>query len=117
MEATVLTFISIIHVLIALILIVMVLVQDSKGGLGALSGGSSNTVLGAGGAENILAKATRWLAILFAASCIFLSIYYSKGEKSVVDDYVPTATQQEQGVEALPTTENKEAAPAASPEQ
>ena len=80
-----LTFISVIHILAALILIGLVLAQDSKsGGMGMLGGGSSS-VFGASGGANILVKATRTVAIVFAATCIGLTIMSANSTKSVID--------------------------------
>ena len=102
-----LAFLGTVHIIIALLLIFLVLVQDSKGGMGALGGGGgSNSVLGAAGAENILAKMTRWVAICFGVSCVLLTIYSSRGTSSVVDDYVPTQVEST----TTETPENKDGA-------
>lgn len=80
-----LTFISILHIVVALFLILLVLIQDSKGGgLGVMSGGSQS-ILGATGADNIVAKATRWTGLLFAITCIALTVYNAQGTRSVLD--------------------------------
>lgn len=81
------TFISIVHIIVALFLILLVLIQDSKGGgLGMMSGGNSNSVLGTAGAENIIAKMTRWTAVVFAGTCIGLTIWNAKSTRSVLGD-------------------------------
>lgn len=86
-----LTFISVVHILIAVFLIFLVLIQDSKGGgLGVMSGGSQS-ILGTTGAENILAKATRWTGLLFAITCIALTVYNAQGTRSVLDGLNPSA--------------------------
>ena len=91
------TLVTVIHVLVALILIGLVLIQDSKGGaLGIGGGGGSNTVLGAGGAQTLAAKATRWVAAFFAITSIGLSVMTAQKTKSVVETVgtiaVPAAT-------------------------
>ena len=102
-----LTFVAIFHVLVAIFLIVLVLLQDSKGGaMGMLGGGGggSNTVFGSTGAGNFLTTATKWVAILFAVTCIALAYMTTQKDTSVLDDYVPAAgsTQQNtlEGVES-----------------
>lgn len=105
-----LAFITVFHILVAILLVITVLLQDSKGGALGIGGGgaSSQSLFGATGATNFLVKATRWLASLFAVTCIILTYYSSHREASVTDDYVPAAapaTSSEQ-----PATEN--AAPA-----
>lgn len=96
------TFLTIFHVLVTITLIFLVLIQDSKGGgLGGLSGGNSNTLLGATGATTLAAKLTRWTAIAFAASCITLAMATSKSHKSVVDS-LPSSNKQALGAAAIP---------------
>lgn len=84
------TFVTVFHILVALVLIGLVLVQDSKGGaLGIGGGGGSNTVLGAGGAQTLAAKATRWVAGLFAVTSIALSVITAHKTRSVVESVSP----------------------------
>ena len=84
------TFIAVLHVITALVLIGLVLIQDSKGG-GALGmgggggGGGSNSVFGATGASSLAAKMTRVAAIIFALTSIGLSVMSSQQSKSVLD--------------------------------
>ncbi len=70
-------FFIVIHALICLSLIIVVLMQSSKGeGLaGALGGGGgiSGAVFGGRGAASFLSKATTILATLFMVSCLSLS--------------------------------------------
>jgi preprotein translocase subunit SecG len=76
----------VLHIIIAVALIALVLVQDSKGG-GALGiGGGSNSLLGATGAQTLYAKATRWVALIFGITCIWLSIQAAHESRSVIDN-------------------------------
>jgi preprotein translocase subunit SecG len=83
------TMLTLIHVLVALILIGLVLIQDSKGGALGIGGSTSNSLLGAGGAQTLAAKATRWIAVLFAVTSISLSIWTAKKTQSVVSGVLP----------------------------
>lgn len=91
-----LTLLAYLHILIGLGLVLFVLLQDPKGGaMGVFSGGSSaNSFFGASGASNFLTTTTRWLAILFAASCLGLTYLTAKRGNSVMDGYSapPAAT-------------------------
>lgn len=102
-----LTFVTVIHFTVALLLIVMVLIQDSKGG-GVFGMGStgSNQVFSATGAANFLVTATRGLAITFAVTCLTLTYLtaHRSGSDSVVDDYVPAATSAPTADTATQTT-------------
>ena len=97
-----LTFVSVVHIIMAVILIVLVLLQDSKGGaMGMLGGGGGgNTVFGSTGAASFLVKATRWVAIIFAATSISLAYMTTQKTDSVLDKLTPVqgmapGTQQE----------------------
>lgn len=100
------TFIATLHILVALILIGLVLIQDSKGGgaLGMGGGGGSNSVLGATGASTLAAKMTRIVAVIFALTSIGLSVLSSQQSKSILDK-LPAAS-------AAPATAPVNAAPA-----
>ena len=63
-----------IHVVICLALIIVILLQQGKGAeIGAVFGGSSQTVFGATGAGNVMTKATWAMAAMFFATSIFLA--------------------------------------------
>lgn len=122
------TFIGVLHIIVALVLIVLVLIQDSKsdGALGMGGSSGSNSLLGATGAQSLAGKMTVWAAIIFAVTCLALATMTSSKTKSVVDSLpLPTAPSQEHfptegtdaaGAAAVPATTPVEAAtPAASP--
>lgn len=108
------TFLTILHIIITLSLIGLVLIQDSKGGgMGAFGGGgNSNSVLGATGATSLAAKLTQWFAIAFAISCIALAMTTGRTKKSVVDGMapVPPAAQVNPSTTPPPTTDASGAA-------
>jgi preprotein translocase subunit SecG len=115
------TLFTVVHVIVALVLIGLVLIQDSKGGALGIGGGGSNTVLGAGGAQTLAAKATRWVAMIFAITSIGLSVMTAQKTKSVVETMgtvavpatapstTPTPAETTPAATPAPTTE---AAPA-----
>ena len=58
--------------------------QQGKGQeMGAVFGGSSQTVFGASGAGNFLTKATAVIAIIFMASAFFISYISAQKEKGI----------------------------------
>ncbi len=123
------TFIGVLHIIVALVLIILVLIQDSKsdGALGMGGSSGSNSLLGATGAQSLAGKMTVWAAIIFAVTCLALATLTSSKTKSVVDSLpLPTAPAQEHfpteatdaaaGAAAVPAAETAPAAtPAASP--
>lgn len=86
-------FLSVLHIIVTIALCGLVLMQDSKGG-GALGigGSGSNSLLGATGAQTLAATLTKWVAILFAGSCIALTYFLAHDNKSVVDQLHSTTT-------------------------
>ena len=113
-------FIGIIHIVVAIALIILVLIQDSKSngalGMGGSSGGS-NSLLGATGAQSLASKMTVWAAIIFAVTCLTLSVMTSSQTKSVVDT-LPLPVQAPAAAPQTPETAAPvapvEAAPAAT---
>ena len=109
------TLIAVLHILIALILVIVVLVQDSKGGNvgGAFGGGSSQSIFGASGAASFLVKLTRYLAVGFMATCILLTILSARtGSKSVIDSMpMKKAANSVPQTTTIPVTTTPAAAP------
>jgi len=63
-----------IHVLVCIAMVVVILLQQGKGAdIGAVFGGSSQTVFGASGAGNALTKTTWVLAAFFFATAMILA--------------------------------------------
>jgi preprotein translocase subunit SecG len=66
--------ITIIHVSACFFLIAVVLLQTGKGAdIGAVFGGSSQTIFGSSGAGNLLTRLTTWTAAVFMLTSIFLT--------------------------------------------
>ena len=70
-----------IHVIVCVAMCVIILLQQGKGAeVGAVFGGSSQTVFGASGAGNALTKATGALAVVFFLTSMFLA--YSSTQRA-----------------------------------
>ncbi len=113
------TFIGVLHIIVALVLIILVLIQDSKsdGALGMGGSSGSNSLLGATGAQSLAGKMTVWAAIIFAVTCLALATMTSSKTKSVVDSLpLPTAPSQEHfPAEGTDAAAGAAAVPAATP--
>lgn len=108
------TFLTIIHIIVALVLISLVLLQDSKGG-GALGiGGGSNSLLGATGAQSLASKMTRYVAVIFAFTCLALAGITAKERKSVLDN-LPAAASTAPATAPSAAPANAPAAAATNP--
>jgi preprotein translocase subunit SecG len=74
-------FVTILHVLVCIILVLVVLLQAGKGAnMGAVFGGASQTVFGSSGPGTFLGKMTTAVAIIFMLTSLTLS--YSSSHKS-----------------------------------
>lgn len=79
------TIVLVVHVIVALTLIGIVLLQRGKGAtIGASFGGSSQTLFGSRGPATALAKITTGAAILFMITSIALSVLSDKSKVSSV---------------------------------
>ena len=99
------TFILALHVLACLILIVIVLLQSGKEGMGVIFGGGSGTVFGSSGAGGLLTKLTAILAAVFLITSLTYNILTSDktvGEKSRILDVQTQETMEETAPEGVP---------------
>ena len=73
--------------LAGLVLIVLVLLQSGKEGMGVIFGGGSSSLFGSSGAGGILVKLTAFIAVLFIITSLSYNVITSTGssEESVVD--------------------------------
>lgn len=66
------------HTIISVLLILIVLIQRSEGGIGALGGGGADALMSGAASGNAMTKATRWLFIFFIVTSLALA-YNAKG--------------------------------------
>ncbi len=126
------TILLIIHVLACIFLVTVVLLQQGKGAdVGAVFGGSSQTLFGSSGAGNFLTKLTSATAIVFMLTSLTLTYGAAKQTTRSIFDSAPKsapapATSEEtpasqpsvstesQGTAAAPTAGSAQTAPAAT---
>ncbi len=77
--------ILIIHVIVALFLIAVVLLQGGRGGLGEALGGAAAQSLFGGGANTVMTKITAVAAGLFMVTCLSLAALSTALGRSVID--------------------------------
>lgn len=66
--------VTIVHIVACFFLIAVVLLQTGKGAdIGAVFGGSSQTIFGSSGAGNLLTRLTTWTAAVFMLTSVFLT--------------------------------------------
>ncbi len=102
------TLVLVIHVLVALTIIVLVLLQHGKGAdMGAAFGsGSAGSLFGSAGAANFLSRTTAVLAAVFFATSLGLTYLHSAPAKSggVTHQIEAPAVPKLDGKPATPAT-------------
>ncbi len=80
------------HIVVAVGIIALVLVQQGKGAEAGASfgGGASQTVFGSGGSGNFLTRATSFFAVIFFASSFALAYFAKEKATGIVDAGLPT---------------------------
>ncbi len=97
------TLVNVIHIIAAVVLIGVVLLQSGKGAdMGAAFGGGGSTVFGPSGPGNMLTRLTTIMAILFMATSLTLAVM-SAQRTSVFDDVEEPATLTVPATEPLAT--------------
>ena len=94
------TILTIINVTLAIILVILVILQQGKGSdLGsAFGGGSSNSIFGAVGPSNFLGKITSIIAAIFLVSCLAQAYFLKQNNTQEIfdiEDSVVTDNEQE----------------------
>ena len=83
-----LLFVTMLHIILCVILMLVILLQPGKGSdVGAAfgGGGGSSTIFGPRGAGNFLSKATTVVAVLFMITSVTLAIYSNTAMRSGSD--------------------------------
>jgi preprotein translocase subunit SecG len=90
-------FLTTLHVMVCLILIVVVLLQRGKGAeIGAVfGGGASTTIFGSRGAGNFLTRLTTGAAIVFMATSLLLAYFArERAAKSIFEEGSAPAAEE-----------------------
>ncbi len=87
--------VTILHVAVCFILILVVLLQAGKGAnMGAVFGGTSQTIFGSSGPGTFLGKMTTVVAAVFMITSLTLSYSATHMAASVMEKAAPQAQQQ-----------------------
>jgi preprotein translocase subunit SecG len=90
------TFMTAVHVLVAIFMILVVLLQGgNQGGVGAaLGGGNSTSAFGATGATSFFGKLTYAAAAIFMISSVWLTVLKSEGGDIGLSEQLKQSTEQ-----------------------
>ena len=102
------TLILTLHVVACIVLIVLVLLQAGKEGMGVIFGGGSSSLFGSSGAGGILVKLTAFIAVLFIITSLSYNLITSakSPEESVVDIVNPVQIDEPSIPQAAPQPED-----------
>ena len=112
------TLLDIIHISVCVFLMLVVLLQQGKGGgMGAAFGGSAQQVFGGRGAGNILTRATAVCAAIFMLTSVSLAYVSSSGDRDLKARIVEEQRkgQGNEGTKVKPTKPPASAVPAPVP--
>lgn len=104
------TIILTVHVVICVFLVILVLLQSGKEGMGVIFGGGSSSLFGSSGAGGVLAKLTMFVAIAFVVTSLGYNI--ATTERKPVESVVPPTVQFEDAAPAQPAPPAAPAVPA-----
>ena len=86
------------HVVICVFLVILVLLQSGKEGMGVIFGGGSSSLFGSSGAGGVLAKLTMFAAIAFVVTSLGYNI--ATTERKPVTSVVPSVQLEDAAVPA-----------------
>ena len=106
------TLILTLHVIVCVSLVILVLLQAGKEGMGVIFGGGSGSVFGSGGAGGILSKLTAFMAALFILTSLSYNIISSSrpDDKSTILDVKLEETAPAKAPAPIAPAEDKKAA-------
>lgn len=110
------TAILTLHVIVCIILVVLVLLQAGREGMGVIFGGAGNTsVFGSAGAGGMLVKLTTFLAVIFICTSLGYNILTSSGNKAN-ESVLDVQFEEVPATPAQPASEATQPAASAQPE-
>ena len=94
------TLILTLHIIVCVLLVIFVLLQSGKEGMGVIFGGGNATMFGNTGAGSILVKLTTMLAIIFVITSLsytYVTSSHPEGESTIlnvkIEDAAPAPSQ------------------------
>lgn len=127
-EEFVQTLILTLHIIVCVLLVILVLLQAGKEGMGVIFGGGNTSVFGSGGAGGILAKLTTLMAVIFVITSLsytyvtssrpssestILNVKIEEPAASVPAPAVPAPAQDPKAGQTAPAPQQPAATPGA----
>ena len=111
------TFLAVVHLVASFVMVAFILLQDPKGGgaFGMMGGGGANSLFGSSGANQFLINVTKWTAVVFAFTSIYLAALSAQKDTSVIDQYTAPPQQTTNPAPKKPSPQKQPALPKKSP--
>lgn len=105
------TLILTLHIIVCVVLVILILLQAGKEGMGVIFGGGNTSVFGSSGAGGMLAKMTAFMAVVFVVTSLSYTYVTSSrpSDESAVLKVEPLTIED---VPAKPSAAPEAAAPA-----
>lgn len=99
------------HIIVCVLLVILILLQSGKEGMGVIFGGGNTSVFGSSGAGGILAKLTTLMAVIFVITSLSYTYVTSSrpsSESTILNVKIeePQAPANAPAPEAAPAPEN-----------
>jgi preprotein translocase subunit SecG len=91
---------AVLHIIVCVFLILLIMIQDPKGGSSGLFSGGSNSIIGSSGSADFLTTLTRYTAIVFGVLCVVLTIVTKPATTGVFSKAPPAAVEQKAATDA-----------------
>jgi len=102
-----------IEILVSILLMIVVLMQSSKGGglAGSFGGAGMGTVFGVRRTADFLSRATTILAVIFVGLCILINLFFLPGKQSGADSIIQRGSATSGAPRPLPPASRPAATP------
>ena len=101
------TFIITIHIIACIVLVILVLLQSGKEGMGVIFGGGGSSLFGSSGAGGLLSKLTAGAAVVFFCTSLTFTYMSAKKHTARKPSVILDAPVTEQPVAPPPVEANK----------
>lgn len=113
------TLILTLHIIVCVVLVILILLQAGKEGMGVIFGGGNTSVFGSSGAGGMLAKMTAFMAVVFVVTSLSYTYVTSShpSDESAVLQVEPLTIEDAPVKPAAPVQQPAAAPEAAAPAQ
>lgn len=114
------TLILTLHIIVCVLLVILVLLQSGKEGMGVIFGGGNTSVFGSGGAGGILAKLTTLMAVIFVITSLSYTYVTSSrpsSESTILNVKIEEPASPAPAAPVTPTPDQNAGQAAPAPQQ